>query len=419
MSKRRDSERGFTLLELLVAAIAGLFVVLAAFLLSRGATRLFAAEGRVANSQLNLRLGVDRLRQDLERAAFMGSPNAYADPDVCPKPNVVGGFARLQSVYYEMGTASASTDTPQSAVNGIHPDKITLTGNFTTTDAFLAADVGPASSGGGVDIIMQLNWGSTARLLAAGDGGSTLAAIQAVFPAGRMVRLRNVLGSSQFMVVTSAGLTADGRPLVTTQAAPNYVTPTSALAGGDRRCGGAGNCIGCEVAPVQVIRYSVKSLASLSQYAWAYPTGGVGDSTKYDLVREELGQDGNPIANTAEIVAEYVVDLGFAFGVDTSTASLPGSSTWVEPSLLALDFGNAENATWGGDASSGNPAVRPQRIRTVRYRLTTRTRFPELEAAADDGGPGLMRYQLAPNQFARARTVTGEVTLVNQKGIRW
>jgi type II secretory pathway pseudopilin PulG len=418
--RHRQGERGFTLLELLVAAIAGLFVVLAAFLLSRGATRLFAAEGRVANTQLNLRLGIERLRNDLERASFMGSANAYQDPDVCPKPNVIGGFGRLQGVYYEPGTtATAAAETPQSGAQGLTPDKLTLTGNFTTTDAFLAADIAPATSGGGVDIVMQLNWGSTARLLAAGEGGSTIAAVESVFPKGRLVRVRNILGASQFMIITGASLTADGRPIVTTLASPPYTTPSSSVAGGDRRCGGAGNCIGCEVSPVQMIRYSVKSLASEKEYVWAYPTGGgVGDTTKYDLVREEVDLNGAPIKSTAEIVAEYAVDLGFAFGVDTSPVAVPGAP-FNEPSIISLDFGNAENSNWAGDSSSLNPANRPQRIRSVRYRLTTRTRFPEMEVGAGEAGPGAMRYQLGPNAFARARTVMGEVTLVNQRGIRW
>jgi hypothetical protein len=221
------------------------------------------------------------------------------------------------------------------------------------------------------------------------------------------------------MIVESAALTADGRPIVTTQAAPTYTTPASSVAGGDRRCGGAGNCIGCEIAPVQIVRYSVKSLATDTSFAWAYPTGGgPGDNFKYDLVREELDKNGAPIADKTEIVAEYVVDLGFAFSVDTSDVMVPGAA-FTEPNIVALDFGNAENKTWAGDSSGLNPAIRPQRIRTVRYRMTTRTRFPEMDVGAGDSGPGLMRYQLGTNQFSRARTVTGEVTLVNQKGIRW
>jgi type II secretory pathway pseudopilin PulG len=417
--KRRDGERGFTLLELLVAAIAGLFVVLAAFLLSRGATRLFAAEGRVASTQLNLRLGIERLRADLERAAYMGSPNAFADPDVCPRPNIIGGLGRLQSVYYEPGNGtSAGVDTPQDVPNGLAPDKIWLTGNYTTTDTFLAANIGPASSGGGQDIVMQLGWGSTARLVAAGDGGSTMAAVQAVFPLGRLVRVRNALGSSQFLIVSGASLTADGRPVVTTQGTPAYTKPSSSIAGGDARCGGTGECNGCEVSPITTIRYSVKSLAKEKGYEWAYPTGGVGDTTKYDLVREEMDLTGAPRPDTAEIVAEYTVDLGFTFSVDTSPPSVPGTP-FSEPNIISFDFGNAENATWGGDASSLNPGIRPQRIRSVRFRVTTRTRFPEMDVGAGDAGPGAMRYQLGPNAYARARTVTGEVTLINQRGIRW
>ncbi len=421
VTHRRTHERGFTLIELLVAAVAGLFVVLAAFLLSRGATRLFATEGRVANTQLNLRLGIDRLRQDLERAGYMSSANAYLDPDVCPKPQTIGGFGKLQSIYYEQGTAAtAGVDAPQSAAQNLFPDRISVTGNFTSTDAMLAADVGPSTSGGGVTITMQLAWGSTARLLAASEAGSPIDAVRAVFAPGRLIRLRNKKGSSQFMLISGAGIDAAGRPTIDTAPAPGYVQPNSAITGGDRRCGGEGNCLGCEISPVQTVRYSVKSLAAVTGYGWAYPNppAGPGDVHKYDLVREELDLLGNPIGSTAEIVAEYVVDMAFAFSVDTSAAATP-TSPWTEPAILPLDFGNAENATWGGDASTLNPAIRPQRIRSVRFRMTTRTRFPENDTAADDGGPGLMRYLLATGQYARARTVTGDVTLINQRSIRW
>src|SRR6185369_7203947 len=88
--RTRVNERGFTLLELLVAMVAGLIVVLGAFLLSRGSTRLFADENRVGTAQLNLRLGLDRLRSDIARAGYMTTPNVRLDPDVCPDPNTKG-----------------------------------------------------------------------------------------------------------------------------------------------------------------------------------------------------------------------------------------------------------------------------------------------------------------------------------------
>lgn len=413
----RGSERGFTLIELLVASIAGLFVVLAAFMLSRGATRLFAAEGRVANSQLNLRLGIDRVRQDLERAGYMTTPNVIDDPDVCPRPASAGLAMPLQSVLLKQGTAAtSSSETKASAANGLNPDRITLTGNFASTDIYLAATVLPSTSGAGFDVVLQKGWGSTARLLG-GETGTALSNIQAVFAKDRILRIRNSVGVSQYVIIENASLAADGRPVISTKASPTYRIVDSTVT--DKRCGGSGFCLGCEVNPVQIVQYFVGSLAThpSGKFAWAYPTGGsVGDTEKYDLVRQELNPDGTVVVDSEEIVAEYAVDLAFAFGVDNTISATPGSA-WIEPVLQNLPFGHADNMLYGASVLGGGS--RPQRIRSVRYRFTTRTRFPDNNAATDDGGPGLGRYKLATDRYARARTVTGDIALVNQQGIRW
>jgi len=418
LQRQRASQRGFTLLELLVASVAGLFVVLAAFMLSRGATRLFASEGRVGNSQLNLRLGIDRLRQDLDRAAYMTTANIKQDPDSCPDPASLAFPVRLQSIYYQQGSLStAGTETPASAANGLTPDKITISGNFSTTDSYLAATIEPSSSGGH-EITLQMNFGSTARLMAAGETGSADAALKAVFAPGRMLRIRNDLGSSQYVVIQNAAINGAGRPVIYIANTPQYTTISGASV--VKRCGARGMCLGCEINPVQMVRYEVRSLATDAKFGWAYAgeAGGVGDKDKYDLVRSELRPDGTVLPDSEEIVAEYAVDLGFAFGVDASPQMSPGNP-YVEPNILNLAFGNAENARWGGDVLSGDTSVRPQRIRTVRYRLTTRTRFGDYNAATDDGGPGLGRYKLGTDRYARARTITGEVSLTNQQGLRW
>jgi prepilin-type N-terminal cleavage/methylation domain-containing protein len=412
MNKRRASQAGFTLIELLVASIAGLFVVLAAFMLSRGATRLFAAEGRVANSQLNVRLGIDRLRQDLERAGYMSTPNVLADPDVCPRPAGVP----LQSVVLRAGSSSTSaTETPMSEANGLFPDRITIAGNFASTDIYIAGAIVPSSGGGGVDIILQKNWGSTARLLSASETSTALTALSSIFAPDRLIRIRNNVGVSQFLVISGAAIDATGRPVITTKAAPAYTTASDA-AQGDKRCGGTALCLGCEVNPVQLIRYHIGALTD-AKFAWAYPTGSIGDTHKYDLIRSELNPDGTVVPDSEEIVAEYAVDLAFAFGVDSSASVVPGGA-WVEPVLESLAFGSANNMLYGASVNT-SATSRPHRIRSIRYRLTTRTRFPDYNAATDDGGAGLGRYKLATDQYSRARTITGDVALMNQQGIRW
>jgi len=416
----RSGERGFTLIELLVASIAGLFVVLAAFMLSRGATRLFASEGRVGNSQLNLRLGIDRLRQDLDRAAYMTTANVRRDPDVCPDPASLAFPVRLQSIFYQPGSpATSGSETPVSAANGLAPDKLTISGNFATTDSYVAATIEPSSTGAGYDVVMQAAWGSTARLTQAGEtGGSALATLQSVFAPGRMLRIRNDLGSSQFVIVQSAAIGSTGRPIISIASTPAYtvVSGTSVV----KRCGAAGLCLGCEINPVQMVRYEVRSLAADSRFGWAYggETGGAGEADKYDLVRSELRPDGTVILNSEEIVAEYAVDLAFAFGVDRSAAMAPGMP-FLEPEVLNLPFNSPDNAVYGGDILTGDVNIRPQRIRSVRYRFTTRTRFADYNAATGDSGAGLSRYKLGVDRYARAKTINGEVALTNQAGLRW
>lgn len=413
------SERGFTLIELLVASIAGLMVVLAAFMISRGATKVFASEGRVANTQLNLRLGADRMRQDIERAAFMSSPNVRVDPDVCPDPNTLGFAARVQSIYHQPGTpALSAAETAKSAENLLYPEKLTLSGNFTSTDSYLAATIEPSSTGAGFDIVLQTGFGSTARLLASGETSSAGAALSAAFPDGRMLRIRNDLGSSQYVIVQATAIGSTGRPVITVAAAPTYTT----VAAGSlvKRCGGRGLCLGCEVSPVQFVRYEVKSLKATTGFAWAYPsTGTAADDSKYDLVRSEVRPDGSPLAGTEEIIGEYAVDLAFSFTVD-DTAPVVSGTAWTEPNIRTFDFGDPNAAAYAGDTLAGAPgAVRPQRIRSVRYRFSTRSRFADYPVGLEDGGAGLSRYMLATGQYARVRTMVGDVALVNQQGIRW
>src|SRR5262245_17049023 len=72
---RRYCRRGFTLVELLVALAIGLSVSMAAFLLAKNATRVFQNEARITSTQLAVTLGMNRIAADLQRAAFLSSPN--------------------------------------------------------------------------------------------------------------------------------------------------------------------------------------------------------------------------------------------------------------------------------------------------------------------------------------------------------
>jgi hypothetical protein len=147
---------------------------------------------------------------------------------------------------------------------------------------------------------------------------------------------------------------------------------------------------------------------------------GTPDPNKYDLMRSYVDASGVLVPQTSEIVAEYAVDLDFAFTVDTGT----GPSG---PLLQTIAYDDPANAGWAYDVSgqAASLTVGPQRIRSARVRLVTRTAQPDRTGNVPATNTGketfLYRYCLVPScttidrtlRFARARTITAEVSVPN------
>src|SRR6266536_1790728 len=156
--------RGFTLIELMVAVTAGLFVAVAAFALARQGSRFFQQEARVANAQFAATLGFDRLRADIARAGFLTTANVQRDPfrcgDVATFP--AGGMASLSALRLTANTPSESQDTG----NGLRPDRITLAGSYTSSEMFPVRTVVLENSK--YQVYLQANTGAVAR---ANNGG--------------------------------------------------------------------------------------------------------------------------------------------------------------------------------------------------------------------------------------------------------
>src|SRR5262245_4294750 len=112
------SPRGFTLIELMVAITAGLFVAIAAFALARQGSRFFQQEARIANAQFSATLGFDRLRADIARAGFLSSPNIQRDPFRCGSTAALPSMAAVRIV-------AATPAAVQDTTNELAPDQIT------------------------------------------------------------------------------------------------------------------------------------------------------------------------------------------------------------------------------------------------------------------------------------------------------
>jgi hypothetical protein len=192
------------------------------------------------------------------------------------------------------------------------------------------------------------------------------------------------------------------------------------------------------VNPVQIVRWEITGPGGKdvepAQYVNALDNQPLSPTTqdpnKYDLMRTFVDATGVLVPETSEIVAEYAVDLDFAFTVETGTSA-------AQPALVTYGFDNASaNNLWAKDVSTAayTPGSRgPQRIRAVRMRLVTRAEQPDrttnVGVTTQNGVSNenvneefLFRYCVVapcPNppdrtlRWARARTITAEVRLPN------
>jgi prepilin-type N-terminal cleavage/methylation domain-containing protein len=429
MTSRRRDARGFTLVELLVAMVAGLIVAMAIVGISKEATNTFHEEGRVAAAEMQLRTAIDRIRGDLQRTSFMSTGNILADPTVAKAPGRPGNdniptsmiaLRRLAGLRLDNGGSAAATTL--SSTNGLNPDAIDLAGNFTTVEQLVVTSV--AASGGacsGQRIMLDVNsspamWRLLGMTEAGNAGGSYDNVLRSVFqPVANgqfIVRVADDTGHYQYVATCKDMATASwntGSPYVDID--PNTPIFTAAQLGTNGGItSGAGRVT---INPVQVVRWSIGA-----------PVLDVGDLGKYDLVRQYIDVS-NAAIGTPELIAEYAVDLKFAFTVDNSTDITGGAATQT-----VYAFDDATNATWAADVT--NPAGKvqnpgPQRVRAVRVRLAARTAMADRSQPLDAGANYSFRYCAAVNadggsgtctagstSWARARTLVTEVSLPNQ-----
>ena len=163
---QRRAARGFTLIELIISMAAGLLISAAAFLLARNASTFFENESRISAAQFATTLGMTRLQDDLRRASFMTSPNVQNDPRLCgSQTGWPAGMSALAGIRI---TTPAATGL--SALNGLSPDRLVLSGAFGTTEQFAVQSLSQGT--GGTTTVMLQNDGAMARTLQSVAAGS-------------------------------------------------------------------------------------------------------------------------------------------------------------------------------------------------------------------------------------------------------
>ncbi|MFZ5894220.1 MAG: PilW family protein [Myxococcota bacterium] len=423
--------RGFTLVELLVALTGGLFVSIAVFAMARDATRFYQREGRLANATLATVVGFERLRADVARAGFLATPNIQADPLVCNRP-AAGAPTRLlnlASVWVGTGAngspSNSVVDSYLDSAPGKRAHALILAGSYSSPDEFPVRLIAPLGTDGsdGFGVYLQLGSGALARLGWAGattESAKTLLLSQ-LFAAGRVLRLVDKEGRAQYGTIASVSVdAANGEPFIKLNATPALVFRY----GQSRLCGFKGNETGASANVVNFIRYDLRNLKSASlfsgttKYADLYTTStntvlDAFEKNRTELVRTELDASDKPLSvnsvNLEELVAEYAVDFRLGIGAVNSNPS-------TEPTLVQLDEGDNGYQTYTDAPSAGGM---PQRLRSLRVRLSVRSREGDRDERSFAGG--LYRVGLGANgkgPYARVRTLQADVMLNNNANVQ-
>lgn len=420
-SKPRAGSRGFTLAELMIAMLAGLLIAVTAFSFSKQATLSFAREARVASAQMSVLAGFQRLQADVARASYMSSTNFVRDASF---NRVCGYGAAAWNATVRAGieiTVQGSQGAPKVTAlpDGNFPDRIRVIGNLTNSEAYRALAVVP--NGAGTDVVLAANEGPMARsgFDIYSDPSGTMFAT--TFRPGRLIRLVDKQGRQYFGVIGS--ITWGAQPTITTaQALP--------MQADSPMCGIIGIGTDSLVNVINIVDYGITNLSQIANIAYTntiYSSVAttLGDDTRTELVRREFLLDGTSPVNffqdpTAEVVAEYAVDL--RFGLWTSNTGIAGCTT----PALGVRYCPPSTAGITQVMMPGNSfmtqAVGPESVRGVQVRLVTRSREVDRSAnlpPVNTAGGAILRYQVGTLGWARTRTIVADVSLSNQRGGAW
>jgi Tfp pilus assembly protein FimT len=414
--RQRAGARGFTMVELMIAMLAGVFVAMGAFLLASNASSFFQNEARITTAQFANVVGMGRLQSDLRRAGFLTSANVSTDPLLCG--DVSGwpkGMKELAAVRVEENGSKVRHpgDHQLSSTNGLSPDAIIVAGAFSTVEYFSIQTLVPGG-GGGFTVTLQ-NDGAMHRTTIGAQ--NKLQALTRIFTPGRFLRVVDNEGRHAYGVIQ--GVSVQGGLARVALAAKPAIPVNSANA----QCGCDDMCVGGMVNPLSRVLYDLRRIdpSKYARYAPLFSKAsaagnfhkGEKPAARTELVRVELDAVGNEIASTLEIVSEYAVDL--KFGVTTGSTPGPPNNA---PKIVRYNIGAAQGYKVARSLKAGG---QPQRIRAVQIRFSTRSEMRDRDVGipkAKDGG--VFRYNLGGKRgFARVRTLYADVNLPNMGGVNW
>lgn len=327
----RGDRRGFTLIELMVAALVGSIVMAGIYLLYDQSVKAYRVQDQSLDAIGQLRAAMHQMRTDLRSAGYNAPCQTDMESWVTTPPGMV------------LSAVAVDTD-PTSPVilpgtnQAIAPQQIRILGDFWSHRTYITEAIAGQT--------VTLRWGPE-------DGDQV--EFERVFNSRRMLRIETygVIREEQLIPIGSADYAGGLNPTVT-------------LANVIQGVGGFGT--GNEVSVVGYVRYRLKP-----------DTRRNDESVKIDLVREELMPNGQLADGTALIIAENVVDLQ-VYDVCMNT-SAPQVGTMIQlpivPGTSLRCFTNMNTLEAAGRSLAPNAGNESHLLRSITIKLAARTPYED------------------------------------------
>jgi prepilin-type N-terminal cleavage/methylation domain-containing protein len=325
--------RGFTLVELLVASVLSGAVLTSIYFVFISNSRQYYTQEQVVQMQESMRFALEYLKNDLRNAGQMALVNGTAvdtDPFYCgPRSD------DLRAVDLMNNTAGADAPAILSNLgNAISPDRISI-----LSDASGGTMLGARFDGANLKLLARTEQISASSMRIV----ESAPRFNALFRTGYYLRIMAPTGHFDLVPITGVAFAAGGESTVTLSRPPLCVAAAAES---------------LRVNTVQRVRYRI--------------IADPADATKTNLIREVIDAS-NPaqvVAGGTLTVAEFVVNLQVWGTYDSRLAALPKDPVINPDPRLTDDVGNWTPVVVNESLAMN---VRPHRIRALNVLLATRS----------------------------------------------
>ncbi len=391
MPRRSQRNRhGFTVVELMVSLCVGGIAISSLYAVGAASTRHFREQQRISTTQSSLRSAMNQIKRDLSRAGFLATPNASVNGEFCGTrldaplndPSNALGRGRLAGVsaFHKNVTKPTELDPDKLNEKLAVVDRVMLMGNYATSGEYMSITMNANDNSVTIPTGSQsftrdfTNWYAANGQAA---GSCSDAALQAAFPVGRLVRVRNVVNANGFAQVS--------------RAVCNTATPTATIDLATQISGCNAN--GGWIAPVNTILYHAEN-ATVEGEKSRVSIGGVNRvaqlrRTEMDPSNKEkplTRADGSTVDDRA--VLDYVVRFTVDFIVRTSgprvlsivpatEAVVQANPEFVRGAIVELAARTAEHEP-GMDVQLNTARLPPFRVFNTQGAARTRSLKAEI-----------------------------------------